>query len=155
MWFVERAWPAVHAAFPGAILTIIGKDPPAALFDANAQAMGIEARGYVSDPSALLAETAAFIVPLLAGGGMRVKILDASAWAMPVVSTSVGAEGIGCTNDGDILVRDSPQAFADAVCMLLAEPALADRLARAGRETVVEKYDWRQCYQAWDDVYPR
>ncbi len=155
MWFVEHVWPAIRAAFPLAVLTAIGKDPPAALSDASVQTMGIEAHGYVSDPTALLAETAVFVVPLLAGGGMRVKILDAWAWELPIVSTSVGAEGIRCTNDHDILVRDAPQTFADAVCMLLANPARAERLARAGRQTVVDLYDWRSGYRAWDDVYPR
>lgn len=155
MWFVEHVWPAVHTAFPEAVLTIIGKDPPPALSYVAAQAAHIEATGYVVDPSALLEETAVFIVPILAGGGMRVKILDAWAWALPIVSTSIGVEGIDCTDNQDLLVRDSPEGFADAVCGLLADQERAAELGLSGRQTVEERYDWHRCYQSWDEIYPR
>jgi glycosyltransferase involved in cell wall biosynthesis len=102
-----------------------------------------------------LSETAAFIVPLQAGGGMRVKILDAWSGGLPVISTSIGAEGLMARDGENLLLADSPDAFARAVLRVLHEPALAARLAEGGRRTVDDNYDWRRVYPAWDEVYAR
>ncbi|MDX1523669.1 MAG: glycosyltransferase family 4 protein, partial [Anaerolineae bacterium] len=88
LWFADEVFPRVKAAAPEAVLTAIGKNPPAGL-----DREGVEVTGYVDDPKPYLAETAVFIVPLHAGGGMRVKIIDAWSWALPMVSTTIGAEG--------------------------------------------------------------
>ncbi len=98
-------------------------------------------------------ETAAFIVPLQAGGGMRVKILDAWSWGLPVISTTIGAEGLHATSGENLLIADSAAGFAEAVQRVLAERALADRLSRMGRATVETHYDWQSAYPAWDRVY--
>ena len=114
---------------------------------------GVEVTGYVVDLTPYLAETGAFIVPLHAGGGMRVKILDAWIWGLPVVSTTIGAEGIYTHPDEDILIADTAQAFAQAVIRVLQDPNLAQQLAQNGRQTVTKEYDWRVVYPAWDIVY--
>ncbi|HXV98314.1 MAG TPA: glycosyltransferase, partial [Anaerolineae bacterium] len=100
-------------------------------------------------------ETTVFIVPLHAGGGMRVKILDAWNWGLPVVATTIGAEGIEIQNGKNMLIADTAQDFAQAVIRVLKEPALASRLGRNGRRAVVEKYNWRAIYTAWNEVYAR
>jgi glycosyltransferase involved in cell wall biosynthesis len=150
LWFAKHVFPQVRAEIPEAILTVIGKNPPAGL-----EGEGIEVTGYVSDPMPYLSETAAFIVPLQAGGGMRVKILDAWSWGLPVISTTIGAEGIETQPEQNILIADTPQAFGRAVVRVLREPGLAQQLAQGGRQTVIEKYDWRKIYSAWDEVYAR
>jgi glycosyltransferase involved in cell wall biosynthesis len=109
--------------------------------------------GYIDEPTPHLTETAVFIVPLMAGGGMRVKILDAWAWGLPVVSTSIGAEGIRCRTGEDILIADDEDAFAGAVLDLLMAPEVARGLGSGGRSTVERFYDWRKTYQAWDNIY--
>jgi glycosyltransferase involved in cell wall biosynthesis len=109
--------------------------------------------GYVDDPRPLLSETAVFVVPLLAGGGMRVKIIDGWTWGLPIVSTTVGAEGIALQEGVQILLADEPGAFADAVVRVLREPALRDRLASSGRAWAEERYGWRSVYRAWNGVY--
>jgi glycosyltransferase involved in cell wall biosynthesis len=109
----------------------------------------------VDDPLPFLRETSVFIVPLLAGGGMRVKILDAWRWGLPMVSTTVGAEGIAATPGEDILLADEPAQFAAAVVRLLHDEALNSQIAAAGRRSVDLHYDWRQTYRAWDLVYAR
>ena len=147
-WFAQHVFPQVRAAVPEAVLTVIGKNPPAGLTSA-----GIETTGYVADPLPYLAQTAAFIVPLHAGGGMRVKILDAWSWGLPIVSTTIGAEGIEIQPERDILIADTADTFAQAVIRLLQNPALAQHLAEGGRETVLQKYNWRTVYAAWDEVY--
>jgi glycosyltransferase involved in cell wall biosynthesis len=149
VWFAQEVWPLVRAQVPEATLTVIGKNPP----PLPGPEQGVEVAGYVADPEPYLAETAAFVVPLHAGGGMRVKILEAWRWGLPVVSTTIGAEGIHYENGRDLLIADSPTAFAEAVIRLLCEPKLADNIGRAGRQTVETHYDWHKVYRAWDAIY--
>ncbi|HEX9369926.1 MAG TPA: glycosyltransferase, partial [Roseiflexaceae bacterium] len=90
-----------------------------------------------------------------AGGGMRVKILEALARGIPVVSTTIGAEGIDVTPGEHLLIADEPAAFAGAVVRLLHDRALGDRLAAAGRHHAVTRYDWRSVCPAVERVYDR
>ncbi len=152
-WFLDKIWPQVLEAYPSARLTIIGKSPPAAMCEQASRCSHIELTGYVDDPTRLLAETAVFIVPLLAGGGMRVKILDAWQWGLPIVSTTIGAEGVAAMPGINLLLADEPAAFAAAVVRILMEPALAGRLRTAGRDTAETLYDWRTRYRQWDEIY--
>lgn len=155
LWFVQEVFPQILARVPEARLTVIGKDPPEVLQAAASglPAGNVEVTGYVDDPAPYLEETAAFVVPLLAGGGMRVKIVDAWMWGMPVVSTSIGAEGIELSQGENILVADRPSDFAEAVVRLLQDEAEANRLGLAGRRWAEQRYDWRKVYPAWDGVY--
>jgi glycosyltransferase involved in cell wall biosynthesis len=147
IWFAKYVFPQVREQIPHALLTIIGKNPPAGL-----EGEGVEVTGYVDDPTPYLTETAAFIVPLHAGGGMRVKILDAWSWGLPIVSTTIGAEGIE-TEAENILIADTAEAFAQAVVHIFKNPTLAQQLSQNGRQTVLDKYDWQVTYSAWDEVY--
>lgn len=151
-WFAREAWPQVRAQFPAARLTIVGKNPPPMLTDLNG-VDGIEVLGFVPDVQSILAETAAFIVPLRAGGGMRVKILDTWCWGLPIVSTRIGAEGIAVRDGENILLADTADELAQAVNRVLGDPALAAQLRHNGRAWIEAKYDWRTTYRAWDAVY--
>lgn len=163
LWFATHIWPEVARRVPGARLTIIGKNPPSDLLKMSTVAKesgvtpdtSIEITGYVDDPVPYLEETAVFIVPLHAGGGMRVKIIEAWSRGLPIVSTSVGAEGTHTEHGENILLADSATSFADAVVSIFEQPALAARLAAGGRATAERDYDWRSVYRAWDDVYGR
>lgn len=154
-WFAREVWPRVRQAVPDARCTVIGKSPPRALAAASGPGSGIEVTGYVDDPRPYLAETAAFVVPLRAGGGMRVKILDAWCRGLPVVSTRIGAEGIDVRDRQNVLLADTTEQFARAVVSVLREPELAARLAAEGRRTAERRYDWRTVYRAWDAIYQR
>jgi glycosyltransferase involved in cell wall biosynthesis len=149
--FAREVWPLVVQQEPDAMLTVIGKNPPAAL--GNGSVQNVEITGYVKDPAPYLSETAAFIVPLHAGGGMRVKILDAWCWGLPVVSTTIGAEGLRYEDQVNLLIGDGAEQFAAAVVSLIRSPGQARELITGGRKTVEEHYDWRKVYQAWDEVY--
>ena len=153
LWFAEHIFPKVMAQAPDAVLTVIGKQPPAELAHLNIPSANLEVTGYVDDPKPYLAETRAFIVPLLAGGGMRVKILDAWCWGLPIVSTTVGAEGIATTPEQDILLADEPDQFGAHVVCLLQNAQLGDRIAMGGRRSAEQQYDWHNVYKAWDHVY--
>jgi glycosyltransferase involved in cell wall biosynthesis len=153
IWFAREVWPLVRQQSPEALLTIIGKDPPELLAEYAAGDAGVEVTGYVDDPMPYLLETAVFIVPLHAGGGMRVKILDAWAWGLPIVSTSIGAEGTHYQDGSNLLIANDASAFAQAVTHLLHQPALAQQLSQAGRNTIENEYDWHRTYRAWDSIY--
>jgi glycosyltransferase involved in cell wall biosynthesis len=84
---------------------------------------------------------------------MRVKILDAWARGIPIVSTTVGCEGVAVRDGENILVADTPQDFAQAVVAVIRDSDLAQRLAENGRRLVEEKYDWRVVYRDLDEVY--
>jgi glycosyltransferase involved in cell wall biosynthesis len=153
LWFAWNVWPRVVEQVPEARLAVVGKDPPREVRDLPRHVRNVVVTGYVPDPAPYLAETAVFIVPLRAGGGMRVKIVDAWCWGVPIVSTSIGAEGIELEDGRNILIADEPQALADAVVRVLRDPPLGRRLRENGRRWVEQRYDWRQVYARWDRVY--
>jgi glycosyltransferase involved in cell wall biosynthesis len=153
-WFARHAWPHVLRAVPNAVLTVVGKGSVGTL-GTNTTASNVVVTGYLSDTelSQVLVETAVFVVPLLTGAGMRVKILDAWSWGLPIVSTTVGAEGVRATHGENMLIADHADQFATEVIRVLQDGALATRLSTSGRDTVESLYDWRSVYQAWDRVY--
>lgn len=153
-WFLDRIWPRVAEAVPTAVLTVMGRDGAQALPRAQ-EHRRVEVTGYVNDPQPYLQDTAVFVVPLKSGAGMRVKILDAWCWGVPIVSTTVGAEGLRAVHDDNLLIADDEATFADAVIRLARDRRTAARLADSGRATVERHYDWRTLYTAWDDVYAR
>jgi len=155
LWFAREVFPRVLAEVPEARFVIVGKDPPQEVQDLMLQVRNVQVTGYVPDPEPYLAETAVFIVPLRAGGGMRVKIVDAWSWGLPIVSTRIGAEGIEVEEGENILIGDTPAALADAVVRILREPALGERLRAQGRTWVEAHYHWRNVYPAWEDIYAR
>lgn len=150
-WFVREVWPDIIAELPAARCVVVGKQPPSEL--QQAPPTGWQFPGFVPDPQPYWQAARVFIVPLRAGGGMRVKILDAWAHACPIVATSIGAEGIQYHAGTDILIADQPVEFAAAVLRVLREPVFGQQLAQAGRATVAANYNWRTVYAAWDKIY--
>jgi glycosyltransferase involved in cell wall biosynthesis len=103
---------------------------------------GITMTGYVDDVRPYVQSAACYIVPIRMGGGTRVKILDAWAMGVPIVSTAIGCEGLAAVDGQNILVRDDPELFADSVWGLLANTELGTRLGTAGRATAELHYSW-------------
>ena len=153
LWFAREMFPQVLAQVPDAVLTVIGKQPPSEVHNLGIPPSNLEVTGYVADATPYLAETAAFIVPLLAGGGMRVKIIDGWTWGLPIVSTHVGAEGVAAVHGENMLLADAPADFARAVIDLLCDPARNAAIAAGGRRAVLERYNWKTVYRSWDRIY--
>jgi len=149
-WFLKHVWPEVVSAAPDSVLTLIGKKPPQPSPGVPGR---IELVGFTPDVRQYVDETAVFIVPLLSGGGMRVKILDAWSWRLPVVSTTIGAEGLETRHGENILLADTAAAFSQNVIRVLQDRSLAKRLSEQGRDTVETYYDWKKIYSSWDQVY--
>ena len=154
LWFVHDVLPRIWQQMPEARFVIVGKNPPP-----EVTALTVDPRilvtGYVADPVPYLAAADVFIVPLHAGGGMRVKILDAWLWGLPVVSTAIGAEGITLREGENILIASDAEAFAAATLHLIRDTALNNRLRAAGRAWVTATYGWRSVYRVVDTVYAR
>jgi glycosyltransferase involved in cell wall biosynthesis len=155
LWFAREVFPHVRREVPDARFVVVGKNPPASVQALATAHANVEITGYVADPTPYLARTAAFIVPLRAGGGMRVKIVDAWGWGLPIVSTRLGAEGIDVHDGENLLLADTPDAFAGAVARLLTTPALGEHLRANGRAWVEERYNWQRVYPRWDKVYEK
>jgi polysaccharide biosynthesis protein PslH len=154
LWFAHQVLPLVQREVPDVRFYVVGKNPPGEIQSlAQRTSSPVVVTGYVGDPTSYLQESAAFIVPLHAGGGMRVKILDAWVRGIPVISTSIGAEGIEYTDGENILIADEPGEFAHAVVRVIRDAQLSRRLSENGRRWVEAKYDWRVVYRRLDDVY--
>ena len=153
-WFVDQILPAILTAMPDAILTVIGKRPPSDLLSLSERfGPSVEVCGYVEDLQPYLEETAVFAVPLLSGGGMRVKILDAWAWQLPVVSTQIGAEGLEYQTEEDILIADDAEGFAKYVIGLLRDKRLREAIGRGGRDRVASHYNSVTVYDQLESIY--
>ncbi|MCE5324493.1 glycosyltransferase family 4 protein [bacterium] len=113
---------------------------------------GIEFTGYVNDIRDVLASSALCVVPLRQGGGSRLKILEAMAAGVPVVSTSIGAEGIDGVDGRHLLLADTPQNFADCILRLLNDESMAAEMAADARKLVEERYSWLALGQSFVDI---
>ena len=138
---------------------IVAKPTTDRFTNSEIQALAADSRivvtGYVADPLPYLETADVFVVPLFSGGGMRVKILDAWLWGLPIVSTPLGAEGIEAQDGENILLAADAPAFAAAVLRLLTDPDLNTRLRAAGRALVEQTYAWQVVYRKVDAVYAR
>ena len=139
-WFTGRILPAVLARRPQARLVVAGSDPPPA--HAYADFGGhLEILGYVDDVREPLERYAVFVCPIRSGSGVRVKLLEAFASGMPVVSTSIGAEGLAAADGEFCRLADDPEGFADRVVALLENEAEAAEMARRARAEVEADWD--------------
>lgn len=140
-WFLDAVLPLVRERVPDVRFRVVGKDPPADLV-ARSVPGAVEFTGYVDDVRPHMRGASVFVCPLRIGGGTRLKILDAMSLGLPVVSTTVGAEGLAVTNHHDVELADDPHAFAAAVLELLGDERRAHLLATNGRELVLARYGW-------------
>lgn len=152
-YLAKEIWPRVKERCPNARLYLAGKDPPAELFRLARAGTGIEVFADPEDMRPLLARAAVFVCPVLEGGGTRVKILDAMATAKPVISTTVGCEGLRVTPGKDILVADTPREFADVVLDLLKHPERCKRIGEAARTLVEHEYGWERIGRQLQGAY--
>jgi len=151
-WFVREVWPFVRAEVPDAQLDIVGKDPPDDVRALDA-IDGVTVHGFVESMSPFFARAHAVVVPILAGAGIRVKIVEAMAAGRAVVSTPLGCEGLAGLEPGQhLLVADAPQPFAQAAIRLLRDAPLREQIARAGRELAERSYDWRPLGEQLEQV---
>jgi polysaccharide biosynthesis protein PslH len=136
-WFVKNAWQKLRALCPEVRLRVVGsglaKDASGkAVVPESLQAEGIDVLGYVEDLAQAYREARAFIAPVVGGSGVRVKLLETLAQGVPIVTNTEGAAGLALESGKNVLLADTPDAFAEAVRDVLGNDALADRLSEGG-----------------------
>ena len=150
IWSSMEVLPLVKEERPHACFVVVGKQPPEAI-----KAMGKQmiAPGYVNNIDRYWAIARVFVVPLRAGGGMRVQILDVWSRGIQIVSTTMGAEVITYQPGRDRLIVVTAEYFALVVQKIFTDDNLARLLSHSDRRTLEDCYNWRKIYSAWDVIY--
>ena len=147
--FVEQIWPLIHQQQPKLKLLIAGRSPVPEVRQL-ARYPGIEVIADFADVRSLTKQCSISIVPLYRGSGTRLKILESMAIGMPIVTTSIGCEGLSVEDGKHLLIRDDPEAFAEAVLEIDRDPNLWQALRTQGRNLLLNTYTWEQCYRPLD-----
>ncbi len=149
LWFLDAIFPLVRAELPEVTVTIVGRSPSAQLQAQARNAPGVEVTGRVPDVRPYLERASVFLVPIRIGGGTRLKIFEAMAMGLPVLSTTVGAEGLPLSDGSDVLLRDDARAYAAELVSLLRDDVRRRAIAEAGQRLVRERYGWVGVAQAF------
>jgi glycosyltransferase involved in cell wall biosynthesis len=149
-WFVTEVLPRIHMRRPDCELIVAGRRPDPAIHRLARTHPGVLVTGTVPDVRPYLWEAAVSIVPLRIGGGTRLKIFEAMAAKVPVVSTTIGAEGLDVRGGETIRIADTPQDFAEQCLELLDQPAAARSIASAAWELVSSCYSWEVVSQHFE-----
>ncbi|MCE4557560.1 glycosyltransferase family 4 protein [Roseateles cellulosilyticus] len=140
-FYIEDVWPQVRAKVPNAQLRVVGKNPPPALVQRNVP--GVTFTGFVDDVRDHARDAQAFVIPLRVGGGTRIKAFEAMAMGLPVVSTTIGIEGLDVDDGTHFLRADGADSLASATLKLLADGQLRLKLSRAARDLVEARFGHR------------
>lgn len=138
-FFMAEVWPRVRAQLPHARFVVVGRRPPPALVE-QGRGVGVSFTGFVDDVRAHVHAAQVFVIPLRVGGGTRIKAFEAMAMGCPVVSTSIGIEGLDVTEDEHYLRRDSAPQQADAIVQLLSDASLRLALSQRARQCVEKRF---------------
>ena len=141
LFFVRRILPRIRETVP-VTCSIVGRNPPRAIRRLADDVAGVTVTGTVDDVRPYLAAAQVLVVPLRIGGGTRIKIFEAMAMGIPVVSTRLGAAGLPVTDEENIVLADAPDDFAEAVIRMLRDESSRRRVARNARRLVESDYTW-------------
>ena len=150
-FFVQEVWPLIRSARPGATFKVVGRNPGPEVRRLG-KVDGVEVVGGVPDVRPFLDRAAVAVVPLLVGGGTRLKIFEAMAMGTAVVSTTVGAEGLPITPGEHLMVADSAEAFSGKVIQLLDQPTQRQRLSRSALNLVRHRYTAEKVARQFDQI---
>jgi len=125
-------------------LTVVGRNPYPALIELSKRDSAVIVTGRVDDVRPYMERASVYVVPLRIGGGTRLKIFEAMAMERPLVSTTIGAEGLPLTNEVELLVADTPETFAAAVVRVLSDETLRTTLAQQAATLVRTQFGWNR-----------
>jgi glycosyltransferase involved in cell wall biosynthesis len=148
-FFFSKVYGPLRQEVPDIRVQIVGHDPPRQIRDL-VKLPGVEVTGSVPDVRPYYNGATVFIVPLRLGGGTRLKIVEAMAMDLPVVSTTVGAEGLAIHPGENILIADDAASFAESVLRLLRDASLRKQIAEGGKR-LAHEYDWMEITKPWPD----
>lgn len=152
-YFLERVWDRVVREVPRARFRVIGRNPPASLVEkVRARGVAWELTGFVDDVRPHVRGCSAYVIPLRVGGGTRLKAFEAMAMGCPVVSTSIGVEGLPVEPGRHYLRADTAADLADALVRLLRDAELRARISREARRHVEEGFSFRRAARVFEEI---
>jgi sugar transferase (PEP-CTERM/EpsH1 system associated) len=143
-WFTKEILPVIKAKVPNATFTVVGRNPFPSLLELSRRDSSIKVTGRVPDVRPYMEKASVYVVPIRIGGGTRLKIYEAMAMGLPVVSTTVGAEGLGVSDSEGVTIRDCAGEFAETTIGLLTNPCRAADVGCQARKFVQSKISWSQ-----------
>jgi glycosyltransferase involved in cell wall biosynthesis len=155
VYFLSEVLPLIRERIPGATFTIAGRSPDAKVLKAVQGLAGVTVTGKVEDMRPYLWGAKISIVPIRIGGGTRLKIYECMAAGVPVVSTTVGAEGLRYSDGEDIVLADDAGRFADACVRLLTEDAARSGLARNALDHAQRNFSWEAVSREFEAILNR
>jgi glycosyltransferase involved in cell wall biosynthesis len=147
LWFTEGCWTQLKEQFPALKLYIIGRNADGRLVDMAGKYPDIILTGFVEDLEDYLPKCRVNIIPLRFGSGMKVKTINGLCRGIPMVSTSIGTEGLKVTDGKDVLIADDANTFAKKTALLLEEKALWEQIAASSKQTAAAHYTWNSLYK--------
>ena len=151
IYFHNEIFPRILAEIPDAMLYLVGKTPPESV--RNLSGDNVVVTGFVEDIREYIQRAAVVVLPLRVGAGTKHRVFQSLAMKKPLVTTSVGAEGIALEHGKTAMITDDPVTFAEHTRQLLGDAEMRARMGEAGRRLVVDKYDWRANYQVLEQVF--
>ncbi|GAB4277481.1 MAG: glycosyltransferase family 4 protein [Marinilabiliales bacterium] len=140
-WFIENIWKDIYKENPDLSFSIAGRNAPLWLIEYFQKIDGIKYYGEVKDAYLFMASKAVMIVPLLSGSGMRIKIIEGMAMGKAIISTSIGAEGISCIHNKNIIIADTVQQFKDAIKLIVKNRNEIEKIGKNAREFIYKSFD--------------
>ncbi|MFC2169251.1 glycosyltransferase [Acidobacteriota bacterium] len=150
-YFIQQIWPRLKSLLPGVKFYVVGQSPPPEIYQL-AQDKDIIITGKVDDVRPYLRKSRIFICPVRLGGGFRGKILEAMSIGRPIVSTSLGAEGIPARNRDNIILADKPEDFANGIFDLMSDHALFQKIIENALKLVTARYSWEKGVDVLEEV---
>ena len=151
IYFCNQILPLIKKKYPDITIWLVGREPTTEV--KNLESKNIHVTGQVESVLEYYKKSTICIVPLKAGGGTRLKILEAMALGRPVVTTSIGCEGLDVIDNKHLLIADSPDAFSEKVLSLIEDDTLRRRIIHNARELVEKDYNWRKLTNKLEDIY--
>jgi glycosyltransferase involved in cell wall biosynthesis len=151
LYFHQEIWPQIKSRMPEVKFYIVGQGPPQEIQNLD-QEKNIIVTGKVDDVRPYLKKARIFICPVRLGGGFRGKILEAMAIGRPIVTTSLGAEGIPASHRENIILADQPEEFAKGTLDLMNDDKLFEKIRVQGRKLVEEKYSWAKGVEVMEGI---
>jgi len=152
LFFSDKVLPLILKEKPNVEFWVVGNDPPKEVRALEGK-LPVHVTGHVDDVRDYVEGGQVFVVPLRSGGGTKLKVLDALAMEIPVVSTNIGAKGISVENGENILLADSPEELANCIMQVLEDKKKADKLIKNGRKLVCEHYSWDVIGEEFLNIY--
>lgn len=152
-WFIKNVMPNLIKKYPNSTLTLLGKNPPQEFNEFKK--LGVRSIGYVDDVKPYFNNTSIYIAPLFVGAGIRIKILEAMAMSIPVVATSISAEGIYAEENNGLFIVDTAEGFIECISYLFENPEKAVELGTKSREFVLNHFSWKTNVKTMIDEYKR